>query len=108
MLLGETGSSVRRSYLREAIRQRIAFCASTPAYRPVLEHHGIGDLQTEGNRLSKQDEWEAMGGLTEDDVLRPLAVVEEPGQLPQVLAAVRAATGSDTTGGMVATIRRSS
>src|ERR1019366_4796383 len=31
----------------QAVRQQIAFYGSTPAYRPVLELHGWGDLQTE-------------------------------------------------------------
>ena len=30
----------------KAVRQQIAFYGSTPAYRPVLELHGWGDLQT--------------------------------------------------------------
>ena len=30
----------------DAVRQQIAFYGSTPAYRPVLELHGWGDLQT--------------------------------------------------------------
>ena len=42
-------------------RQQIAFYGSTPAYRPVLELHGWGDLQDELNALSKQGEWVEMG-----------------------------------------------
>jgi probable F420-dependent oxidoreductase len=38
---------------RTAIRAQIAFYASTPAYRVVLESRGWGDLQPELNRLSK-------------------------------------------------------
>ena len=33
-------------------RKQIAFYASTPAYRKVLELHGWGELQTELHRLS--------------------------------------------------------
>ena len=40
---------------------QIAFYGSTPAYRPVLDLHGWGDLQTELNRLSKAGEWAAHG-----------------------------------------------
>jgi hypothetical protein len=35
-------------------RKRIAFYASTPAYRGVLDLHGWGDLHVELNALSKQ------------------------------------------------------
>jgi probable F420-dependent oxidoreductase len=58
-----------------AVRQQIAFYGSTPAYRPVLELHGWGDLQPELNTLSKRGEWVKMGELIDDDVLNAFAVV---------------------------------
>lgn len=60
------------------IRQQIAFYGSTPAYRPVLEIHGWGELQDELNRMSKQGEWQAMGDLIDDEVLATFAVIGEP------------------------------
>jgi probable F420-dependent oxidoreductase len=60
------------------VRRQIAFYASTPAYRPVLDLHGWGDLQTELNTLSKRGEWVKMGELIDDDVLHAFAVVAEP------------------------------
>src|ERR1700756_4261998 len=63
---------------KQAVQQQIAFYGSTPAYRPVLELHGWGDLQPELNRLSKQGEWVKMGELIDDDVLNAFAVVAEP------------------------------
>jgi probable F420-dependent oxidoreductase len=62
-------------------RQQIAFYGSTPAYRRVLDLHGWSGLGDELNSLSKssrQDKWEAMGGLISDEVLRAFAVVAEP------------------------------
>ncbi|MEL7206819.1 MAG: TIGR03617 family F420-dependent LLM class oxidoreductase [Actinomycetota bacterium] len=70
-----------------AVRKQLAFYGSTPAYRPVLEHHGYGDLQDELNRLSKQGEWDAMGERIDEDLLHLFAVVAEPADLA---AAVRA------------------
>jgi probable F420-dependent oxidoreductase len=64
-----------------ATKQQIAFYASTPAYRPVLELHGWGDLQTELNRLSKGSDpqrWRRMGELIDDEVLDAFAVTAEP------------------------------
>jgi probable F420-dependent oxidoreductase len=58
-----------------AVRQQIAFYGSTPAYRPVLELHGWGDLQDELNRMSKQGQWKEMGELVDDDMLNAFAVV---------------------------------
>ena len=54
------------------VRRQIAFYGSTPAYRPVLELHGWGDLQTELNTLSKRGEWVQMGELIDDEVLAHL------------------------------------
>jgi probable F420-dependent oxidoreductase len=58
-----------------AVRQQIAFYGSTPAYRPVLDLHGWGDLHPELNTLSKRGEWVKMGELIDDDVLEAFAVV---------------------------------
>src|ERR1700742_5108852 len=47
-------------------RKQIAFYASTPAYRTVLDLHGWGDLQTELHRLSLQGGWDEMGSLIDE------------------------------------------
>ncbi len=60
--------------------------ASTPAYRPVLELYGWGDLQPELNTLSKRGEWVKMGEMIDDDVLNAFAVVAP---LDQVAAEVK-------------------
>ncbi len=62
-------------------KEQIAFYASTPAYRGVLEHHGWGDLQPELTRLSKEGKWKEMGDLISDEVLHTFAAV---GDVPSV------------------------
>ena len=65
----------------EAVRERIAFYASTPAYRPVLEHHGWGALGERLHELSKSsdaDRWKKMARQIDDEVLGTFAVVAEP------------------------------
>ena len=62
-------------------RRQIAFYGSTPAYRPVLELHGWGELQTELNVLSKEGRWEDMGTLIDDEILETFAVVGEPEEI---------------------------
>jgi probable F420-dependent oxidoreductase len=69
------------------VRAQIAFYGSTPAYRPVLELHGWGDLQTELNTLSKQGEWIKMAELIDDEVLHTFAVVCEPEDVPAQITA---------------------
>src|SRR5580692_2093551 len=63
-----------RAAADKAVRQQIAFYGSTPAYRPVLELHGWGDLQTELNTLSKRGEWAEMGRRIDDEILDAFAV----------------------------------
>jgi probable F420-dependent oxidoreductase len=70
-----------------AIRTHLAFYASTPSYRPVLDLHGWGDLGQDLTKLSKEGRWSEMGGLIDDDVLHAFAIVspleEVPGRLAQ-------------------------
>lgn len=68
----------------QATRQQIAFYGSTPAYRPVLDQLGWGDLQTELNRLSKQGQWEEMGRLITPEVMDAFAVQASPEDVPRV------------------------
>jgi probable F420-dependent oxidoreductase len=56
-------------------KERLAFYASTPAYRGVLDLHGWGDLQPELSALAKTGRWKQMGELIPDDLLHTMAVV---------------------------------
>jgi probable F420-dependent oxidoreductase len=70
-----------------AVKAQIAFYGSTPAYRPVLELHGWGDLQSELNTLSKRGEWKKMGEMIDDEMLEAFAVVAPLDEVPaQVLS----------------------
>ncbi len=60
-----------------AVKTQLAFYGSTPAYRPVLELHGWGDLQSDLNTLSKRGAWEEMADLIDDEVLDAFAVVAD-------------------------------
>ena len=64
-----------------AAKRQIAFYGSTPAYKPVLESIGVGDMQGELNTMSKQGRWQEMGELITDDILESFAVVAEPDQV---------------------------
>ena len=70
-----------------ATRKQLAFYGSTRAYRPVLDLHGWGDLQTELNALSKRGAWDDMAGLIDDEMLDTFAVV---GGLDTLAATIRA------------------
>jgi probable F420-dependent oxidoreductase len=67
-------------------KRQIGFYASTPAYKPVLDHHGWGDLHAEAHAFTKSGRWTELGDLIDDEVLETLAVV---GELDTIGADVR-------------------
>lgn len=64
-----------------AVKDQIAFYASTPAYRGVLALHGWESLQGDLNRLSKAGEWSRMGELIDDRMLDTFAVTGAPDEI---------------------------
>jgi probable F420-dependent oxidoreductase len=71
---------------RIAGRWLVAFYASTPAYRPVLEAEGWEALQPELNGLSKSGRWDEMPGLIDDAMLGALAAVGSPREVASDIA----------------------
>lgn len=70
---------------KDAVRSQVSFYGSTPAYKGVLEHHGLGELHPELNRLSKQGKWDEMATLIDDDILEIFAVVAEPDRVARAI-----------------------
>jgi probable F420-dependent oxidoreductase len=62
----------------QAVKQQIAFYGSTPAYRPVLEVHGWGELQDELNTMTKRGEWDRIADVIDNDILRTFAIIGTP------------------------------
>ena len=57
------------------VRARVAFYASTPAYRAAFEAHGLGALADELKLLSRAQRWEEMPAFITDEVLDLYATV---------------------------------
>jgi probable F420-dependent oxidoreductase len=68
---------------RASTKTQIAFYGSTPAYRPVLECHGWGDLQSELNSMTKQGKWAEMNALITDELLEEIAVCGPIGEVAE-------------------------
>ena len=83
VVTGETDEEMEAA--ATGTRKQIAFYASTPAYRGVLELHGWGELQPELNTLSKQGQWDEMGRRIDDEILDAFAVRGTPDQIPGLL-----------------------
>jgi hypothetical protein len=72
---------------RERVRRDIGFYGSTPAYQPVLELHGLGDLARKLNKLVRNGDWEKLAAQIPDDVLDLFAAVGTFDELPNRVAA---------------------
>ena len=78
---GEDKESLEKALF--SARSQIAFYASTPAYKPVLEVHGWDDLQPKLQSMSREGKWLEMAALIDDEMLHAFAVtgtVEEVAQ----------------------------
>jgi len=71
---------------RGKAKGQISFYGSTPAYKVVLDHLGVGDLQPELNRLSKEGKWFEMMALVSDDLLDAIGVSGTPAEVGARLA----------------------
>lgn len=60
-----------------AVKTQIAFYASTPSYRVVLDTHGW-DFGGTLSRMSRRGEWESMADVVPDEVVEEAAVVVPP------------------------------
>jgi len=59
---------------REYARQQLSFYASTPSYRPVLDHHGWGVVGEQLSSLAARGQWVEMPALITDEMLSEFAV----------------------------------
>jgi probable F420-dependent oxidoreductase len=76
-----TGTEAEMAQDTNTIRSQLAFYGSTPAYKPMLDLHGWGDVAVELTRLSKSGRWQEMPGLIDDDMLHAFAVVAPANEL---------------------------
>jgi probable F420-dependent oxidoreductase len=66
-------------------RSQIAFYASTPSYRPVLELHGWGEVAERLSALARRGAWAEMTAQIDDEMLGTFAVVADPGRVATAL-----------------------
>jgi len=74
-LVATAGTAAELAKRVEDVRARLAFYVSTPAYRPAVEHHGLGDLARRLSLLARAQDWEKMPGFITDDILHRYAVI---------------------------------
>ena len=59
----------------EAQRAQVAFYASTPSYRPVLDLHGWGSIGEQLGALAARGQWAEMPKLISDEMLETFVIV---------------------------------
>jgi probable F420-dependent oxidoreductase len=72
---------------REGARANIAFYGSTPAYRGVLESVGRGELQPELRELTRNQGWDQLRGLVDDELVEQVAICGDPDEVADKLVA---------------------
>ncbi len=82
-ITGKTEEEFKAAY--ESVRGLLAFYGSTPAYRPPMDAIGYGELQPELNKMTKENRWEELATLIDDDFVEHFAVIGEPETIGQQL-----------------------
>lgn len=80
-IVGVARDEQERAAAEQGVRTLIAFYASTPAYRVVLDVHGWGDLQVELRDLTRAGRWDALAGAVPQEVVDAIAVVGTPAEV---------------------------
>jgi len=73
VVVGDTEPEIAQQ--KQAVKQQIAFYASTRTYEPVLAVHGWQDLVPQLHRKSVEGDWKGMAELITDEMLETYAVV---------------------------------
>lgn len=66
----------------QEVKSRIAFYASTPSYRIVLEMHGWQNIGDRLSQMARTNQWQDMWRVVPDEMLHEIAVVAPPDELP--------------------------
>lgn len=74
-----------REQKRQEVRQQVAFYASTPTYKTVMEHHGWVDTGRELHELSRENKWEEMADLITDEMLETFAIDAPIEEVPDAI-----------------------
>jgi probable F420-dependent oxidoreductase len=116
VVTGRDDQAVQQAF--DWVRYRVAFYGSTPAYWPVFEEHGLGDLGRKLNAMTKAGQWDRIAGEVPDDVVHLFAAVGRHDQIVRAIeqrfgglvdsisASANSAKPSDLPAGVVQDIAR--
>ena len=64
-----------------AVRNRIGFYGATPAYRPVLDHHGMADLQPKLYEMARAGQWDQTGAVIPAELYQAMVLSGSPQEI---------------------------
>ncbi len=85
VLVATGTTSAELEAAREEVRRQIAFYASTPNYRIILECHGWDEVARDLTRRSVRGDWDGMAARVSDEMLEAFAVIGSPPEIPDRL-----------------------
>ena len=74
-LIGTAADETALEAVTRTVRARVAFYLSTPSYRRTFEVHDWGDIAEQASVLSKQQRWDELPGLVNDEMLHTVATI---------------------------------
>ena len=80
MAMGDTDAELEAS--RSQAAAQLAFYASTPSYRPVMEAVGFGELQPQLTALSKAGAWNELAGAMPAELIDQFVISGRPEEMP--------------------------
>lgn len=74
-LIGTAPDEERLEAVIRSVRARVAFYLSTPSYRRTFRLHDWGDIAEQASVLAREQRWEELPGLVNDEMLHTVATI---------------------------------
>ena len=74
-LIGTAPDAASLAKVTNTVRERVAFYLSTPSYRRTFELHGWVDIAEQASVLSRDQRWDELSGLVDDEMLHTVATI---------------------------------
>ena len=87
VIVGAYSSAAEQAAAETGVRGLLGFYCSTPAYRPVLDHHGWGELQPALRDLTRAARWDELADAMPDEVVATLSLCGDAASVGSALSA---------------------
>ncbi len=74
-LIGTAPDTDTLEKVSATVRERVAFYLSTPTYRRAFAVHGWTDIAREASTLAREQRWDDLPSLVDDDMLHTMATI---------------------------------